>query len=131
MRPKRELGEELDWLSDKISSRVWTLNLGTLATTWSLLIATGSGERLIRSSNAIPIMLLCILAMLCDLSQYLAGYRYAKSILKRLEDSGEPEFEYNKSEPLYKLRDWLFCCKIALSLTAAIWLVVILAKKFI
>jgi hypothetical protein len=103
MPSKKDLGDELDWLTDKISSRVWTLNLGTLATTWSLLIATGSGEKLIRSSNAIPIMLLCILAMLCDLGQYLAGYRYAKSILDRLEDNEQEEFEYNKSAPLYKL----------------------------
>jgi hypothetical protein len=131
MRPKKELGEELDWLTDKISSRVWTLNLGTLATTWSLLVATASGEKLIGSGNAIPVMLLCILAMLCDLGQYLAGYRYAKSILVRLEDSGQTEFEYNKSAPLYKSRDWLFCGKIAVSVVAAIWLVVVLASKFI
>ena len=61
MRNKETLLEELDWLADKISSQVWTLNLGTLATTWSLLIAAGSVEKLrIGSANAIPIMGLCI-----------------------------------------------------------------------
>jgi hypothetical protein len=46
MPTKAKLIEELDWLTDKISTQVWTLNLGTLATTWSLLIAAGSVEQL-------------------------------------------------------------------------------------
>jgi len=29
MQPKEKLFEDLDWLSDKISSQVWTINLGT------------------------------------------------------------------------------------------------------
>jgi hypothetical protein len=81
MRNKKDLVEELNWLTDKISSQVWTLNLGTLATTWSLLIAAGNVEKLrIGGANAIPIMGLCILAMLCELVQYLAGYVNARSI---------------------------------------------------
>ena len=81
--------------------------------------------------NAIFIMGLCIIAMLCELGQYLAGYFNAKSILDRLESNGQTEFEYNKSKPLYIARKWFFCGKIALTLAAAIWLVVILAKKVI
>ena len=132
MPTKAKLLEELDWLTDKISSQVWTLNLGTLATTWSLLIAGGSVEKLqIRPGNAIPIIAICITAMLFELGQYLAGYFNAKSILDRLESSGDTEFEYNKSALLYKARKWFFCGKIALTLVAAIWLVVILAKKVI
>lgn len=46
MATKKELLDELDWLTDKISTQIWTLNLGTLATTWSLLIAGGSVEKL-------------------------------------------------------------------------------------
>jgi hypothetical protein len=39
MPKKADLISELDWITNKISSQVWTLNLGTLGTTWSLLIA--------------------------------------------------------------------------------------------
>ena len=132
MQTKEKLVEQLDWLTDKISSQVWTLNLGTLATTWSLLIASGSVEKLrIGPANAIFIMALCIVAMLFELGQYFAGYRNALSILDRLESSGQTEFEYDKSAPLYVLRKWLFCGKIALTLFAALWLVVILARKLI
>ena len=132
MRNKETLLEELDWLADKISSQVWTLNLGTLATTWSLLIAAGSVEKLrIGSANAIPIMGLCILAMLSDLIQYLAGYANARFILGDLESSGRTEFEYYKSGWFYILRETCFYGKIALTLAAATWLLVVLAGKFI
>jgi hypothetical protein len=113
MLPKAKLVENLDWLTEKISSQVWTLNLGTLATTWSLLIAAGSvGKFKIAPVNAIPIMALCIVSMLFELGQYLAGYRDAKSILDRIERTGQKEFEYDKSTTLYKLRDWFFWGKI-------------------
>jgi hypothetical protein len=74
MQNKEVLLNDLNWLTEKISSQVWTLNLGTLATTWSLLIAAGSNDKLrIGSNDAIPIMLLCVLAMVSELLQYLAG----------------------------------------------------------
>jgi hypothetical protein len=40
MAVKENLLKDLDWVTEKISSQVWTLNLGTLGTTWSLLITT-------------------------------------------------------------------------------------------
>jgi hypothetical protein len=131
MPTKDELVKELNWLTEKISSQVWTLNFGTLATTWSLLIAGRSGEKLIESGDAIPIILLCIVAMLCELGQYYAGYINALSIKEELKKSGEEEFDYDERAPLYILRECLFYVKAMLSLAAATWLVVILARKFI
>jgi hypothetical protein len=40
MATKEKLLEELNYLTEKISSLVWTLNVGVLGTTWSLLITT-------------------------------------------------------------------------------------------
>lgn len=126
-----KIDEELDWTTDKISSRVWTLNLGTLATTWSLLIAAGSSDKLIGNANALPIMSLCILAMLFDLGQYCAAYWNARSIEKGLKGSDRDEYEYDKSAFLYKLRVACFYIKIVLSLVAGAWLFVTLVWKFI
>jgi hypothetical protein len=129
MQPKEKLIEDLDWLTDKISTQVWTLNLGTLATTWSLLIATRGSEQFIESADAIPIMALCILAMLCELGQYYAGYFNAKSILDHLGEG--TQFEYDETAPLYILRHWLFYIKAVLTLIAASWLLVALLAKII
>lgn len=131
MQSKQTLLTELDWLTDKISSQVWALNLGTLATTWSLLIAAGNVPDNLRLTpgNALPIMFLCVLAMLSQLGQYLAGYANSLSILRSLELSGRTEFEYNKFALLYRLRTGCFYVKIALTLAAAIWLLVALGSK--
>jgi hypothetical protein len=40
MATKEDLLKELNYLTEKISSLVWTLNVGVLGTTWSLLITT-------------------------------------------------------------------------------------------
>jgi hypothetical protein len=108
---------------------VWTLNLGTLATTWSLLIAAGKVR--IEATDAIPIIGLCIFAMLCELAQYIAGYANALRILKGLQNSGRTEFEFDKSAPLYILRETCFHAKIVLSVAAAIWLLVVLVRKVV
>jgi hypothetical protein len=129
MRSADKLIDELDWLTNKICSQVWTLNLGALATTWSLLIAAGKVR--IEAADAIPIMGLCIFAMLCELAQYLAGYVNARRILKSLRDSGRTEFEFDKSAPLYILREACFYAKIVLSVAAAIWLLVVLVWKVV
>jgi hypothetical protein len=96
-----------------------------------LLIAAQGGEKLIGNANAIPIMALCIVAMLCALGQYYAGYFNALSIQDRLKNSGQTEFEYDETAPLYIWRMRLFYAKAVLSTVAAIWLVVVLAVKII
>jgi len=54
MPEKASLLEELDWLSDKISSQVWTLNLTFLAATWSLLIGGPALGRVTCRSATFP-----------------------------------------------------------------------------
>jgi hypothetical protein len=131
MRSKDKLLEDLDWLTDKISSAVWKLSVGTLGTTWSLLIASGSIPERLRFGNreAYPILLLCILAMMFDMIQYLAAYRDADRIRRRIEASRLTEFEYDESTFLYKLRKWSFCIKIVLTVAGTIVLLVTLFRK--
>jgi len=131
MQSKESLTTQLDWITDKISSRVWTLNVGTLGTTWSLLIAAMNIPESLRftTTNSLPMFVLCGLAMMCDLVQYLAGFAYNRWILHTLKRSGATEFEYDSSAFLYRLREGCFYAKIALSLIAAIWLLVTLVLK--
>jgi hypothetical protein len=131
MRSKDKLLEDLNWLTDKISSEAWKLNIGTLGTTWSLLIASGSIPERLRFGNreAYPILLLCILAMMFDMIQYLAAYRDADRIRRRIEASRLTEFEYDESTFLYKLRKWSFCIKIVLTVAGTIVLLVTLFRK--
>jgi hypothetical protein len=74
---------------------------------------------------------LCIFAMLCELVQYLAGYANARRMLNILENSERTEFEFDKSAPVYILREACFYAKIALSVVAAILLLVVLVGKVV
>jgi hypothetical protein len=131
MLPKDELLKSLDGLTEKISSQIWTLNLGTLGTTWSLLIASSTIPEKLRfgSREAYPILILCLVTMGLDLAQYLAGYHNDKRILHKIEADGLNEFEYDTSSFLYRMRKCCFNAKIITAIIAALWLVVLLLGK--
>jgi len=124
-RTKNDLISELDWITNKISSLVWTLNVGALGTTWSLLIANRFTFR-----NAIWIFVPCILSILCEMGQYLCGYRLANRLLREMEREKRTEFEYPTADPLYKARDRFFFWKIVLAIAAGVILLFTLFQKF-
>ena len=125
MATKTELVEELNWITAKISSLVWTLNVGALGTTWSLLIASRFTFR-----NAVWIFVPSILSILCEMGQYLSGYGLARRIKDELEKNNRTEFEYPTNDLLYKARDFFFVCKIVLAIVAGVILLITLFQKF-
>jgi hypothetical protein len=130
MATKGDLIKELDWITEKISSQVWTLNLGTLGTTWSLLIASNPNIQF-TPRNALWIVVPCLLSLLCELAQYLAGYWLDNKLLDKLEEDNETEFQYPKNSVLYRARKrWFFRSKIVLTILAAVILVFTLVRKF-
>jgi hypothetical protein len=124
-RTKKDLIDELDWITNKISSLVWTLNVGALGTTWSLLIANRFTFR-----NAIWIFVPCILSILCEMFQYLSGYRLADGLLRKMERENLTEFEYPTTDPLYEARQFFFVWKIVLAIAAGVILLFTLFQKF-
>jgi len=133
MPHKDDLLEELDWISDKISSQIWTLNLGILGTTWSLLVTSTSISEAFRfrTSDALPLISLCILALVAQMLQYLSGYITARQNLQRLELQRSDEFKYDKTGFFYRLREWCFQGKSVLTLLAAAWLITTLVRKLL
>jgi hypothetical protein len=131
MATKEDLVKELNWVTEKISSQVWTLNLGTLGTTWSLLIASGLPANIrFTTRDAIWIFVLSLLSLLCEMAQYLSGFFLAKRLHDQIEQSGRTEFQYPTNSILYKARQFFFGWKIVLTIAAAVILVLTLAQKF-
>jgi CDP-diglyceride synthetase len=89
MPKKDDIVTELNWTSEKISSLVWSLNVGTLGTTWSLLIANRFSIR-----NAIWILVPCLLSLLCEMAQYFSGYWLALRIEEDMRRNNRKEYEY-------------------------------------
>jgi hypothetical protein len=87
MATKADLLSELNWVTEKISSQVWTLNLGTLGTTWSLLIATAVPETIrFTPRNAVWVVIPSLLSLLCEMGQVLAAYSLDRKLLKKMEE---------------------------------------------
>ena len=130
MATKDDLRSELDWITEKISSQVWTLNLGTLGTTWSLLIASGlpTGLRFI-TRNAIWVFIPTLLSLLCEMGQLLCEYFLARRLWKDMEENNTTEFQYPKDDWLYKGRQRFFCTKIVLTIGAVVVLLVTILRK--
>jgi len=130
MATKKELIANLDWVTEKISGQVWKLNLGILATTWSLIIASNPSDKVhLTTRTAIWILVPCLLSLICEMGQYLSGYCLERRLLLDMEQNNKNEFQYPKDNPLYKMRQWLFGAKIVLTLSAAAVLIFILAGK--
>jgi hypothetical protein len=106
MPTEKDLHEELNFLTEKISTLVWTLNVGTLATTWSPLVTNSMPDH-VRFSvrNAFWVFLLCFLALASELGQYMAGYWQARSHRNEMENTGRKTFAYVKTDFRYRMRE--------------------------
>jgi hypothetical protein len=129
---KNDLIKELDWVTEKISSQVWTLNLGTMATTWSLLIASGLPQELrLQLRGALVILSFCVLALICELGQYLCAYKNALNIQESMRRRRVETFRYDERALFYVLRDRFFGAKIVLTLGGSLSLVIQMIWKLI
>jgi hypothetical protein len=126
MPKKADLVSELNWITEKISSQVWTLNLGTLGTTWSLVLADG-----LTILHAIWVFVPGLISLVCEMGQYLSGYWLARRLLTDMERNNREEFQYPKSSFLYRARQFFFGCKIVLTVIAAVVLVFTLMQELL
>jgi hypothetical protein len=122
MPDKKELIDELNWITEKISSQVWTLNLGILGTTWTLLIATTNTKLQFQQAEAFPILFLCIASLTCEMLQYLSGYANDRRLLRDVEARNAQTFDYDPAALLYRLRMFFFYVKILTTVVAAVFL---------
>jgi hypothetical protein len=131
MATKENLLTDLAKVTDKISSQVWTLNLGTLGTTWSLLIASGLPENIRFSTrNAIWVFVPCLFSLLCEMGQYLSAYFLDRKLLFEMEQNNSTEFHYRTDDALWRAREGLFHAKIVLTIAAAGILAYTLIRKY-
>jgi hypothetical protein len=131
MATKEKLLEELNWVTEKISAQIWALNLGTLGTTWSLLITTPLPNNVrFTARDALPVVVLCIVSLICELGQYLSAYFMQRQILTTMEKNGLTEFQYDPKSALRRSRMFFFWCKILAVIIAAGFLVFTLFRKF-
>lgn len=124
-----EIYKDLDAVTDKISTQVRTITVGTLAMTWLFLSHDKSAPSLSATTHVVQLMCiatLCVLTLLEDLLQYQAGYFSSRNTQLAAERTGEAETSYKSNSFSYRARIFFFWAKQTTSIAAAVWLIVLL-----
>ncbi|MEL6999248.1 MAG: hypothetical protein ACFB03_12225 [Paracoccaceae bacterium] len=132
MPNKNEVIENLNWVTERISDRVWTVSVGVIAVSLSYIVESASGKSapfLQPQQVAIPAVL-ALLALLSDLVQYVLANRQNIALLRRMEAEGVDEMRFPK--------DWMragrsaaFSAKFGFCLIAVLWITVVTGVRAI
>lgn len=123
MPSKGKVIEELNYLSELVSNRTWTISLSILALCWALILPAKDKALDVSENLLFPSILGAVLALFADLSQYSAGLFLNRRILRKMEKSNLEELGYSLRDPLYRIRQFMFSAKVISALLAALWLV--------
>ena len=125
----KEITEELEFISDKLSTQVRTVAIGLLAITWAILVGDSSFLRKLSEGLGKRLLLIAVLSvfvLLVDFIQYVIGYVYVYKALKAAEAENLTEIDYDPDSSLYQFRSILFWTKqFVLIVTLVLFLVVL------
>ena len=130
MATKKEVIEQMDWLTDRMSNQIRTVGLGVLALTWGLLIGGTDAAKAIGNRHhkgLLMVGVLVVISMFLDFLQYRFGYQNVRKLYKSMVASGAEEAKYQR-DPFRKAREGLFEGKQIVISLAVFWLVVLLIE---
>ncbi len=126
--------EELDFLSDRISSQVRTIAMAMIALVWVLMVGGKDNPIKLEGYARTQVFisgLIALGAMALDFLQYFFGYLVTRDVLKCMENSHNEEGEFNAKDWRYRLREIAFWSKQTLLLIALGWLGAVLGLYLI
>jgi hypothetical protein len=129
-----ELGKELDAYSVAISTQVRTINLGILGLSWLMLLGD---EKLAKVADKLPrpgllgISLICLLALVSDLGQYLLGREAVDAAFDEAAKSEKRVAAYDMTSISYRGAFWCYRSKLVLTVLAALALIALVAHALI
>ena len=131
MPTKQEVIENLNWTTARVSDRVWTISVGTLAASLSYIIESTSadGAPFLEPREVAMPAVLALLALCADLAQYVAAHRQNVALLRKMEAARIEEALYDAGSAMRRLRSWAYNAKIALCTAAALWITSVTALR--
>ena len=117
--------KDLDWISNRISERVWTISVGVLAFCLTFIVESisATGEPFLKPVQVIGPMILALISLICDLVQYMAAYTLSRQLLSILEAKNLNSGKYDPGSSAFKIREFSFRAKTSLCVLAAAWLI--------
>src|SRR6266853_549781 len=114
MASKKDVLDDLDFSSDRISTQVRTIGLSVIAVAWLFLVG-GKDTPVLRVLPSHTLLLvaggLSLLALLFDYFQYVAGYVNNKQVLASGERENSDDFKYDYASFMWKFRTKCFWLK--------------------
>jgi hypothetical protein len=129
MPTRAEIRDELNFLSDLISTRVRAISGGVLAISWALLIeGAGSEAPLVAATGLTVPIAAAIATLVADIAQYGFGLLLNLRLYGRMRREALESIAYDSGAPLYRLRQLMFPLKLALCALATGWLIAVLFR---
>jgi|HubBroStandDraft_1064217.scaffolds.fasta_scaffold99708_2 hypothetical protein len=129
-----ELSKELDTYTSDVSTQVRTIYLGVLGLSWLMLL----GDEKVATLSAklshpflLGISLVCLLALVLDLGQYLSGQIAVNAAYDAAVKSEKRSAGYDATSFSYNASSWCYRLKLALTLLGAAALIVLVAHALI
>jgi hypothetical protein len=125
-----ELGKELDTYCAAISTQVRTIYLGILGLSWLMLLGDEKLANLaarLSHSALLGISLVCLLALVLDLGQYLLGRRAVDAAFDAAAESEKRSAAYDMTSFSCRAAFWCYRFKLVLTLLGATALSVLVA----
>jgi hypothetical protein len=121
MPTRDKLIESLDWTTARVSDRVWSISAGVVAVTVGYFVeaAKKDGAPFLAPHLAAIPAAVAIVAVCCDLAQYLAAYGLERDLLEEMRRSRVEKADFDANSRMYRRRRLFYVWKIRLCLASA------------
>ena len=126
-----DIYQELDWLTDRLSTEVRTVALGVLALAWGLLMSDKGPDQAVVLSRKWHLLFIggsCVFVMFLDYLQYLAGYWNARGVQRSYERNSAAQVKYQDKKVSFFFRRFLFVAKQIVLALVVVWLMIVLGQ---
>jgi len=126
----KKIIEELQFLSDKLSTQVRMVAFGLLAITWTILVGESAFLRKLSEGLGKSLLLIAVLSifiLLVHFLQYVIGYIYVNKTRKTAEAKGLTEIDFDPDSLLFRSRSILFWIKQFVLVVTLVFFLAVLA----
>ncbi|TMV12539.1 hypothetical protein [Arenibacterium halophilum] len=128
MATKAQIIANLDWLTERISNRVWTISAGIVVISLAYVVE-GSGSNGVAFLEPEQVSLpaaIALLSLLFDMLQYVFGTKSHTRILVRMEAEDQVDAKFDTTEIYYRAQKLSFFAKIGCCITASVWMILLI-----
>ena len=127
MASRKDVQDDINFLSDRISTQVRTIGLSVIAIAWLFLVGGKDTPVLPLPPNRALLLwagALSLGALLTDYFQYFMGYLDGRRVLAKGESEGVQDLKYDYRAATWRLRAFFFWAKQFLGMAGVLTLAV-------